>query len=83
MEDEVVGLRRRRQEAQLHGAARDRLLRALAGTDMSGWKIGLPLLLLPWLLSLLSLMASLIFWFGSNPRVSDDSSGRVFIPDIS
>ena len=77
-EDEVVGLRTRRREAQLHDAARDRLLLALAGTDISGWKIGL-LLLSP-------LSMTLLIWLGRTgwkPRVSDDSSGRVFIPDIS
>lgn len=30
-----------KRDAQLPGAMRDRLLRALAGTDMSGLKIGL------------------------------------------
>ena len=36
--------RTRRRDVQLHGAARDRLLRALAGTDISGRNIGLLLL---------------------------------------
>lgn len=36
----VVGESRRRRDVQLHGAARERLLRALAGTDISELKIG-------------------------------------------
>lgn len=40
-EDDVGWERRRRREVQLHGAARDRLLLALAGTETSGLNIGL------------------------------------------
>lgn len=68
--EDSVGERRRRREVQLQGAARDRLLRALAGTNMSGLNIGLVLF---WLL------VSGWNWWVSEAA----SSGRAFIPDIS
>src|SRR5262245_2358274 len=39
-DDVVAGEERRRREAQLHGAVRERLLRALPGTETSEGKIG-------------------------------------------
>lgn len=46
-DDDVAGEERsRRREAHLHGAARERLLRALPGTETSDEKIGDELLLL-------------------------------------
>lgn len=80
-DDEVVGERTRRREAQLHGAARERLLRALAGTETSGWKIGL--LLLGAAALLLLLVLTPLQSAGWKFLVSDDSSGRAFMPDIS
>jgi hypothetical protein len=74
-DDEVVGESTRSREAQLPGAARDRLLRALAGTAISGLNI---VLLLQILETLPLLLSSL--W---KCRVSDDSSGRAFMPEIS
>lgn len=76
------GLSTRSREAQLHGAARDLLLRAFAGTAISGLNTGLLglafvlllVLVLPWLIR---------FVPGWNWRVSDEWSDRAFIPDIS
>lgn len=79
LEGELCWLRTRRRDAQLPGAARDRLLRALAGTAISGLNMGLFGLEIRILL-LLSLLRSGSGW---NWWVSDDSSGRAFIPDIS
>lgn len=64
--DVASGERTERRDFQLHGAARERLLRAFPGTDSSGWNFGL-----------FRLSCS-----GSNPWVWDSSSGWAFTPDI-
>jgi len=74
-EDDVVGDRTRRRDAQLHGGPRDLLLRALAGTDTSELNIGLFLVGSEWN----------PFLVGSewNPRAFDTWSFLAFMPDIS